>query len=121
MSKIQIFLFTLAFVAMAFSVGYKVGDAHGYNEGYDVGYSYDCREQINTLVKRSDSLDKVVQNLNQSCQNTVWDNERLKYDRWADSVRKTTGKKVVSFDSAIKRNQTQVRETMRFGKEHGLY
>lgn len=60
MNKTSIVFVVFALVSIAFTVGYKLGDASGYNDGYGEGYSYDCRAEIDSLQKQVKDLNKVV-------------------------------------------------------------
>lgn len=86
MSKIQILLFTLAFVALAFTVGYKAGDAHGYNEGYDVGYRYDCKDEIANLYEQVKNTSKGIEYAEKQLRSLTRSNDSLRRPGIYDSM-----------------------------------
>ena len=113
MNKIQFVLICVVLVAIAFFVGYRFGDSRGYSDGFDSGYSYDCRPQIDSMMRRADSIYKVMDFLSKECQVTAVENHKMRYERRADSIRNATGREVPSFESAVKRSQELTRETLR--------
>lgn len=119
MNKIIKFFVLLVLVFFAFVLGFKMGDARGFSQGYDVGYSYDCRDEINQAVRRSDSVSRALDFLSRECQASAIENHRNRYERHSDSVFNATGSRLPSFDSAVKRSQQSVRETMRRARELG--
>ena len=117
MNKIQVVLLSLAFVAMAFTVGYKVGDSRGYNDGYIEGYLYDCKDEIAALYDQVKSQKKVTEYAQQSIQKTLRENDSLRYVRRADSVNRATGRQLPSYDSVVKKNLASQREQINAMRE----
>ena len=117
MNKIQVVLLSLAFVAMAFTVGYKVGDSRGYNDGYIEGYLYDCKDEIAALYDQVKSQKKVTEYAQQSIQKTLRENDSLRYVRRADSVNRATGRQLPSYDSVVKKNLAIQREQINAMRE----
>lgn len=113
MNKSMKIFIVLSIVSVSFMFGYKLGDSRGFNDGFDNGYSYDCRPQIDSMMRRADSIYKVMDFLSRECQVTAVENHKMKYEKRADSIRKATGREVPSFDSAVKRSQELTRETLR--------
>lgn len=78
MNKIQFVFVCLAFVAMAFTIGYRVGDSRGYEAGYIEGYRYDCREEIANLYDQVKANRKFIESANETIRNTLRENDSLK-------------------------------------------
>lgn len=113
MNKTSIIFIVLALVSISFMVGYRLGDSNGFNQGFDNGYSYDCRPKIDSMMRRADSIYKVMDFLSRECQVTAVENHKMRYEKRADSIRNATGREVPSFESAVKRSQELTRETLR--------
>lgn len=78
MNKIQMAFVCLAFVAMAFTIGYRVGDSRGYADGYNEGYLYDCREEIKILHDRVVTHEKALDYTDQNVRKLARENDSLK-------------------------------------------
>lgn len=78
MNRIHFVFVCLAFVAIAFTIGYKVGDSRGYADGYKEGYLYDCREEIKVLHERVVTHEKALDFTDQQVRKLVWENDSLK-------------------------------------------
>lgn len=78
MNKIQSVFVCLAFVAIAFTIGYKVGDSRGYADGYNEGYLYDCREEIKVLHDRVVTHEKALDYTDRKVRNLARENDSLK-------------------------------------------
>ena len=78
MNKIQFVFVCLAFVAIAFTIGYKVGDSRGYADGYNEGYLYDCREEIKILHDRVVTHEKALDFTDQNVRKLARENDSLK-------------------------------------------
>lgn len=78
MNKIHFVFVCLAFVAIAFTIGYKVGDSRGYADGYNEGYLYDCREEIKILHDRVVTHEKALDFTDQNVRKLARENDSLK-------------------------------------------
>lgn len=78
MNKIQFVFVCLAFVAIAFTIGYKVGDSRGYADGYNEGYLYDCREEIKILHDRVVTHEKALDFTDQNVRKLARENDSIK-------------------------------------------